>query len=57
MSVDLYLNKSSGLDSYWRGLILFGANTASYKFAFSKALLELKPQGGDLLKLEDLASV
>jgi 5-methylcytosine-specific restriction endonuclease McrA len=57
MSVDLYLNKSPGLDSYWRGLILFGANTASYKFAFSKALLELKPQGGDLLKLEDLAPV
>lgn len=55
MSVDRYLNKAPSLDSYWRGLILFGANSASYKFAFSKALLELRPKGGDLLKLEDLA--
>ena len=38
-------------------MILFGANTASYKFAFSKALLELKPKGGDLLRLEDLAPI
>jgi len=43
------------LDDYWRGIILFGRNVASYKFALGKALLELRPAAGYLLKLEDLA--
>ena len=25
---------------YWRGIVLFGRNLASYKFALAKALLE-----------------
>jgi len=28
------------LINYWRGVILFGLNTASYKFALGKSLLE-----------------
>ena len=29
------------LESQWRALILFGKNSATYKFAFAKSLLEL----------------
>lgn len=43
------------MENHWRALILFGRNVASYKFALSKALLELRAEPGDLIKLEDLA--
>lgn len=43
------------LEDYWRSIILFGRNVASYKFALAKSLLELRPPSGRLLKLEDLA--
>jgi hypothetical protein len=29
------------LESQWRALILFGKNSANYKFTFAKSLLEL----------------
>jgi hypothetical protein len=29
------------LDNYWRAIILFGRNVASYKFALGKSLLEM----------------
>jgi len=40
---------------YWRGIILYGRNVASYKFALGRALLDLKPIAGSLVKLEELA--
>lgn len=40
---------------YWRAVILFGRNVASYKFALAKSLLDLKPQSGQLLKMSDIA--
>jgi 5-methylcytosine-specific restriction endonuclease McrA len=43
------------LEDYWRSLILYGKNVASYKFALAKALLELAPQGKEIITLEDLA--
>lgn len=43
------------LENYWRGIILFGRNVASYKFALAHALYDLKPDGSDLIALEDLA--
>jgi len=43
------------LENYWRGIILFGKNVASYKFALAQALYDLKPVGSDLILLEDLA--
>ncbi|HFZ8994412.1 TPA: HNH endonuclease domain-containing protein [Citrobacter freundii] len=43
------------LENYWRGIILFGKNVASYKFALAHALYDLKPEGSDLILLEDLA--
>ncbi len=44
------------LASYWRSIILFGRNSASYKFALAKSLIELSREGGtDLITLEQLA--
>lgn len=43
------------LENYWRAIILFGQNVASYKFALAKSLLELDKQAGELLRLEELA--
>lgn len=42
-------------EDYWRGIILFGRNVASYKFALGRALLELRPVAEQLVTLEDLA--
>ena len=43
------------LENYWRGIILFGKNVASYKFALAHALYDIKPNGSDLILLDDLA--
>jgi len=42
-------------EDYWRGIILYGRNVASYKFALARALLDLRPEAGQLIKLEDLS--
>jgi 5-methylcytosine-specific restriction endonuclease McrA len=44
-----------GPEDCWRGIILFGQNVASYKFALSLSLLELRPTEGQLVRLEELA--
>ncbi|WP_449416018.1 hypothetical protein [Phormidium nigroviride] len=53
--MDEFLGDSPSLEDYWRGIILFGKNVASYKFALAKSLLELAPRGKTLIGLEDLA--
>ena len=40
---------------YWRGIVLFGRNVASYKFALAQSLLDLRPSDGQLVRLEELA--
>ncbi len=50
-----YIHIDPGLDAYWRSIILFGRNVASYKFALGKTLLELAARGETDPKLEDLA--
>lgn len=52
-----FVSKEPSLEDYWRGIILFGRNVASYKFALAHTLLELKPSSGQLIKLGDLAPV
>ena len=52
-----FLSRKPRLDEYWRGIVLFGNNVASYKFALAQSLLELKPQSGQLLKMYELAPV
>jgi hypothetical protein len=43
------------LDNYWRAIILFGRNVASYKFALGKTLLETAQQGKPFVPLAELA--
>ena len=43
------------LENYWRAIILFGRNVASYKFALAKSLYEVKNQDKTLVTLDQLA--
>jgi 5-methylcytosine-specific restriction endonuclease McrA len=43
------------LESYWRAIILFGRNVASYKFALGKSLLDLAASDKTFVTLEELA--
>ena len=40
------------LESYWRAVILFGRNVASYKFALAKSLYDLKAEGNTIITLD-----
>lgn len=53
--IDEYLTTGSVEESNFRSVILFGRNTASYKFALAKALFELARQGKDSVTLEQLS--
>jgi hypothetical protein len=50
-----FLGIEPTLEDYWRSIILFGKNVASYKFALAKALLEFAPTGKTFIPLEELA--
>jgi hypothetical protein len=50
-----FLERDRTLENYWRAVILFGQNVASYKFALAKSLIELSENGQGLIKLEELA--
>ena len=52
----MFYENDLSLESYWRSIILYGKNVASYKFALAKSLIDLKGQPNDLIKLEDLAA-
>lgn len=43
------------LENYWRAVILFGRNVASYKFALAKSLYELKAAPNSVVTLDQLA--
>ena len=53
--MNLFTNLTPTNDNYWRSIILFGRNVASYKFALGKSLLEMREHGADLVTLEELA--
>lgn len=48
---------SPSLQNYWRAIILFGKNTATYKFALAKTLLSHANSNQDLIKIETLAEL
>lgn len=50
-----FLGVDPKLEDYWRSVILFGRNVASYKFALAKALLEVAPTEKTFITLEELA--
>ena len=53
--IELFKEQYPSLESYWRSIILFGNNVASYKFALAKSLLEIAPTGKTEITLQDLA--
>ena len=54
MSTKFQINDPS-LESQWRAIILFGKNSATYKFAFAKSLLELVQKEKTRISLEELS--
>ncbi|MEP0871146.1 hypothetical protein NDA01_15155 [Trichocoleus desertorum AS-A10] len=48
-------NTYPSTENYWRSIILFGNNVASYKFALAKSLLEFAQAGKTFVSLEELA--
>jgi hypothetical protein len=42
-------------EDFWRSIILFGRNVASYKFALAKSLLELATDEPNFIRLDELA--
>jgi hypothetical protein len=54
MNTKFQINDPS-IESQWRAIILFGKNSATYKFAFAKALLELVEQQKTNISLGELA--
>lgn len=45
------------LEDYWRSIILFGRNTASYKFALASSLLHFGSKQNEEIKSQDIASI
>ena len=39
--MSIFFENDPTLQSYWRSIILYGRNVASYKFALGKALIDL----------------
>jgi hypothetical protein len=53
--VTKFIEVQPTIENYWRSIILFGRNVASYKFALGKSLLELSQRQKETLSLEELA--
>ena len=43
IAAEAFYSMAPAPDDYWRGIILFGSNVASYKSALAQSLLELAP--------------
>ncbi|MDQ8747847.1 HNH endonuclease domain-containing protein [Elizabethkingia miricola] len=56
MSINFQENDPS-LESQWRSIILFGKNSATYKFAFGKSLLELVSKEKNTISLKNLSPI
>jgi hypothetical protein len=54
MAIEFQENDIS-LESQWRAIILFGKNSATYKFAFAKALLQLAKIEKNIITLKELS--
>lgn len=55
MPVFNFQDNDASLESQWRAIILFGKNSATYKFAFAKSLLELVSLEKTAVSLQDIA--
>ena len=54
-SIDIYQGEAPSLESYWRSIILFGVNSASYKFALARSMMDVAKRGVSEVSLDDLA--
>ena len=50
-----FMESTPTTENYFRGVVLFGRNVASYKFALAKSLIELAESGSEQVSLEVLA--
>jgi hypothetical protein len=50
-----FTERQRTLDTYWRSIILFGQNVASYKFALAQSLIDLSGTPSSAVSLEQLA--
>ena len=55
--VESFKSEDPNIDTIWRSIILFGKNTASYKFSLAKSLLELAEKDQTRFTFKDLAAV
>ena len=51
----VFYENDPSLQSYWRSIVLYGKNVASYKFALGKSILELAANGKEEISLPELA--
>ena len=51
-----FIEEDPSLEDYWRAIILFGRNVASYKFALGQSLIGLAAQGREFVTLEEPAA-
>lgn len=57
MTPPAFIPQNPSVEDCWRGIVLYGDNSATYKFALAESLLKLRPRADSLIKLEDLAPV
>lgn len=50
-----FITKTLDDQTFWRAIILFGRNVASYKFALARSLAEVAGNQSDLIRLDELA--
>jgi hypothetical protein len=50
-----FLSLNPSREDYWRSVVLFGLNSASFKFALAKSLLEFAPSTQSFVRLDELA--
>lgn len=54
--IDKYVYSGPAEESCWRSVVLFGKNTASYKFALAQSVIELAKQGKSIVSIDELAA-
>lgn len=54
-NIEFFKEQFPSLDSYWRAIILFGKNTATYKFALAKSIISFAKNNFSSISVEELA--
>ena len=50
-----FMKHEASNETYWRSIILFGRNVATYKFALAASLLDFAKQGQQTVSISELA--